>query len=397
MRCSSLGDAAGAELGVALLPAGAVAAALHGGLPGPGGDRAHPAERPRGGGGGVGARGETPAAAGASLDRLLAAEIVVQAGQPAQRDDYYMPMLYYHMFVDPLKTGAYLRALERQVKPGMRVLDVGAGTGIFSVAAARLGAEKVWAVESRPILETGAPWPRRTASPRDRIRARRPLRPPGGGEDRRGRSGGERVHRRRDFRRGDPAQDGLDARPLSAATGPAGSSRAASTPSPFPSSATWRSTATATGSTGCGRPLRNSGSAPGRGRPHRSGRIAQRLFRSTLLASFREIEAEDFRFLGEPVRFQARIWKPAIGSSGRPTPSCRSSAAAGSTAFSSTSLPVWTVRRERSASLPLPGSSAPTGRRSSTCGMASGGWRPATPPELSIAYPGGRGFTVSLR
>jgi len=65
-----------------------------------------------------------------------------------------MPMLYYHMFVDPLKAGAYLRALERQVRPGMRVLDVGAGTGIFSVAAARLGAERVWAVESRPILET---------------------------------------------------------------------------------------------------------------------------------------------------------------------------------------------------------------------------------------------------
>ncbi len=98
--------------------------------------------------------GVAPAAAEATLAELLAAGIVAEVERPAQRDDYYMPMLYYHMFVDPLKAGAYLRALERQVKPGMRVLDVGAGVGIFSVAAAKLGAERVWAVESRPILET---------------------------------------------------------------------------------------------------------------------------------------------------------------------------------------------------------------------------------------------------
>src|SRR4029077_3586711 len=98
--------------------------------------------------------GVEPGGAVGALDRLLAAGVIAEAERPGPRDDYYMAMLYYHMFVDPLKAGAYLRALERQVRPGMRVLDVGAGTGIFSVAAAKLGAEKVWAVESRPILET---------------------------------------------------------------------------------------------------------------------------------------------------------------------------------------------------------------------------------------------------
>jgi protein arginine N-methyltransferase 1 len=97
--------------------------------------------------------GIPPGAATAALDGLLAAGIVVAAASPAERESYYLPMLYYHMFVDPLKTAAYLRALERRVRPGMRVLDVGAGVGIFSVAAAKLGA-RVWAVESRPILET---------------------------------------------------------------------------------------------------------------------------------------------------------------------------------------------------------------------------------------------------
>ncbi|MEA2692927.1 MAG: hypothetical protein QOJ16_2314 [Acidobacteriota bacterium] len=89
----------------------------------------------------------------AALERLIARRVVAISDRAAERESYYMPMLYYHMFVDPLKTAAYLRALERQVRPGMRVLDVGAGVGIFSVAAAKLGA-RVWAVESRPVVET---------------------------------------------------------------------------------------------------------------------------------------------------------------------------------------------------------------------------------------------------
>ncbi len=100
------------------------------------------------------ADGTAEAEATAALARLLGRGMVREVARAPQKDAYYMPLLYYHMFVDPLKMEAYVRALERNVKPGMRVLDVGAGLGIFSVLAARLGAAKVWAVESRPILST---------------------------------------------------------------------------------------------------------------------------------------------------------------------------------------------------------------------------------------------------
>jgi ribosomal protein L11 methyltransferase len=44
-----------------------------------------------------------------------------------------------------------LAALEEKVRPGMRVLDLGTGSGILALAAAKLGAGEVLALDNDPV------------------------------------------------------------------------------------------------------------------------------------------------------------------------------------------------------------------------------------------------------
>lgn len=48
-------------------------------------------------------------------------------------------------------TSLCVRLLEKYMRPGLRVFDVGTGTGILAMCAARLGARKVWAVDFDPV------------------------------------------------------------------------------------------------------------------------------------------------------------------------------------------------------------------------------------------------------
>ena len=56
------------------------------------------------------------------------------------------------MMGDRARMDAYVGALERVVKPGSVVVDVGAGTGIFSLHACRLGAGRVYAIDPNPAI-----------------------------------------------------------------------------------------------------------------------------------------------------------------------------------------------------------------------------------------------------
>lgn len=74
----------------------------------------------------------------------------------AEDDDYFAsysdPGVHRLMVADHVRTDSYRRAIEAVVRPGQRVLDVGTGTGILALFAARAGAE-VWAVDESSIVE----------------------------------------------------------------------------------------------------------------------------------------------------------------------------------------------------------------------------------------------------
>ncbi len=62
---------------------------------------------------------------------------------------------YGDMIADSVRVARYREALAQTVTPGCRVLDLGAGAGLFSLIAARLGAGHVFAVEPGEVIQVG--------------------------------------------------------------------------------------------------------------------------------------------------------------------------------------------------------------------------------------------------
>ncbi|MDO9412403.1 MAG: 50S ribosomal protein L11 methyltransferase [Pseudolabrys sp.] len=63
-----------------------------------------------------------------------------------------VPQWHATIILDRARNEAYDAALQEAIKPGMRVLEVGAGTGILAMMAARAGAIEVIACESNPLI-----------------------------------------------------------------------------------------------------------------------------------------------------------------------------------------------------------------------------------------------------
>jgi protein arginine N-methyltransferase 1 len=62
---------------------------------------------------------------------------------------------YARMIADQERMGPYVSALAATVRPGSVVVDVGAGIGILALVACRLGARRVFAIETNDGIEVG--------------------------------------------------------------------------------------------------------------------------------------------------------------------------------------------------------------------------------------------------
>src|SRR5258707_4450423 len=57
------------------------------------------------------------------------------------------------MIADRVRTSAYARAIQATVRPDSVGVDLGTGSGVFALLAARAGARKVYAIESGSVIE----------------------------------------------------------------------------------------------------------------------------------------------------------------------------------------------------------------------------------------------------
>lgn len=62
---------------------------------------------------------------------------------------------YGAMLADEVRTGTYVEALRRTVRPDSVVLDLGTGIGFLAVVAAKLGARRVYGVDANEAVEVG--------------------------------------------------------------------------------------------------------------------------------------------------------------------------------------------------------------------------------------------------
>lgn len=69
------------------------------------------------------------------------------------RSTGYSVANYGDMIIDHARMEPYARALRQSIRPGCVVLDIGAGTGIFSLLACQLGAGHVHAVEPDDAIQ----------------------------------------------------------------------------------------------------------------------------------------------------------------------------------------------------------------------------------------------------
>jgi len=76
------------------------------------------------------------------------------ARKPVVGAGWTAPMIHIAMLNDRLRTETFIRGIEAVVRPGDVVVDIGTGSGVMAVAAARAGARHVYAIEASEMGRT---------------------------------------------------------------------------------------------------------------------------------------------------------------------------------------------------------------------------------------------------
>jgi len=87
----------------------------------------------------------------ATILRMIETGVLLTADSPPRARDltrWQSPEVHIGLLDDDARTSAFLAALEELTRPDDVVLDIGSGTGVLAVGAARAGARQVYAIEA---------------------------------------------------------------------------------------------------------------------------------------------------------------------------------------------------------------------------------------------------------